>query len=243
MTAQVGSQAQAASVVVKAGSSSTVSVSAKPADGAAAGDYPITVDATSGSRSAHADLSVDDHRQLQARALDPGPAPQHDGTAGSATDLTLTLTNSGTADIDGVAHDRDRTDRLEVDFDPPSVTVPAGTDGQGRRPHDAVVRRHRRRLRRRRSRRPHRLANASTDIRVTIQTSLLWGDRRDRADRRSCSSACGGPSAGTAADERGRGTNGRPAVQPGDDAGPSHRGGSSRAGHPDAPADQAATGR
>ena len=45
--------------MVKAGSSSTVSVSAKPAEGTAAGTYPITVDATSGSRTAHADLSVE----------------------------------------------------------------------------------------------------------------------------------------------------------------------------------------
>ncbi len=59
VTGQIGSQSQAASVVVKAGSTSPVTVTAKAPDGAAAGAYPITVDATSGSRSAHADLSVE----------------------------------------------------------------------------------------------------------------------------------------------------------------------------------------
>ena len=41
------------------------------------------------------------------------------------------------------------------------------------------------------------------------------GRRRDRADRRSCWSACGGRSAGSVVDERGRGATGRPrAVAP-----------------------------
>ena len=56
--AQMGSQAQAASVVVKAGQNETVAVSYKAAADASAGDYPIAVDATSGSHTAHQDLAV-----------------------------------------------------------------------------------------------------------------------------------------------------------------------------------------
>jgi len=43
ITTQVGSQSQAASVVIQAGSTSTVTVTAKAATGAAAGKYPIAV--------------------------------------------------------------------------------------------------------------------------------------------------------------------------------------------------------
>ena len=75
VTAQIGTTAQAASVVVKAGSTSTVTVTAKASEGTAAGNYPIAVDATSGSRSAHADLARGDHRHLQARALGRRTSP------------------------------------------------------------------------------------------------------------------------------------------------------------------------
>ena len=72
-----GQQAQAASVIIKAGASTPVSVTAKAASDTAAGTYPITVDATSGDRTAHTDLSVDITGQLQAHPHDRGPAGQH----------------------------------------------------------------------------------------------------------------------------------------------------------------------
>ena len=83
------------------------------------------------------------------------------------------------------------------------------------------------------------VANAEADVRVTIQTSLLWGVGRHRADRaradrpvvdvpavRSPMSGVGAPAAA-------------PPVEPGADAGASRRDRPSRAGHPDPPADQA----
>ena len=174
VTAQVGSQAQAASVVVKAGSSSTVSVSAKAAEGTAAGTYPITVDATSGSRSAHSDLSVEITGSYNLALSTSDQRLNMSGTAGSVTDITLVLTNSGTADIEGAAMSATAPNGWKTDFDTPSVTVPAGksanvvahvTPSSDAIAGDYVTT----------FKATAPVANASADIRVTIQTSLLWG--------------------------------------------------------------------
>jgi uncharacterized membrane protein len=174
VTAQVGSQAQAASVVVKAGSSSTVSVSAKAAEGTAAGTYPITVDATSGSRSAHSDLSVEITGSYNLALSTSDQRLNMSGTAGSVSDITLTLTNSGTADIEGAAMSATAPTGWKTDFDTPSVTVPAGktvnvvahvTPSSDAIAGDYVTT----------FKATAPVANASADIRVTIQTSLVWG--------------------------------------------------------------------
>jgi uncharacterized membrane protein len=174
VTAQVGSQAQAASVVVKAGSSSTVSVSAKAAEGTEAGTYPITVDATSGSRSAHSDLSVEITGSYKLALSTSDQRLNMSGTAGSVSDITLTLTNSGTADIEGAAMSATAPTGWKTDFDTPSVTVPAGktvnvvahvTPSSDAIAGDYVTT----------FKATAPVANASADIRVTIQTSLLWG--------------------------------------------------------------------
>jgi len=174
VTAQVGSQAQAASVVVKAGSSSTVSVSAKAAEGTEAGTYPITVDATSGSRSAHSDLSVEITGSYKLALSTSDQRLNMSGTAGSVSDITLTLTNSGTADIEGAAMSATAPTGWKTDFDTPSVTVPAGktvnvvahvTPSSDAIAGDYVTT----------FKATAPVANASADIRVTIQTSLVWG--------------------------------------------------------------------
>lgn len=174
VTAQVGTQAQAASVVVKAGSTSAVSVSAKPADGAAAGAYPITVDATSGSRSAHADLAVEVTGSYKLALSTADQRLNMSATAGSVSDLTLTVTNTGTADVEGAAMSGSAPTGWKVEFDQPTVTVPAQqsvnvvahvTPSSDAIAGDYVTT----------FKATAPVATASTDIRVTIQTSLLWG--------------------------------------------------------------------
>ena len=96
------------------------------------------------------------------------------GTAGSVSDITLTLTNSGTADIEGAAMSATAPTGWKTDFDTPSVTVPAGktvnvvahvTPSSDAIAGDYVTT----------FKATAPVANASADIRVTIQTSLLWG--------------------------------------------------------------------
>ena len=174
VTAVVGSQAQAASVVVKAGSTTTVTVSAKPPTGTAAADYPITVDAASGSRTAHADLKVTVTGSYKLALSTPSGVLSTSATAGSVTDLTLSLSNTGTADVEGAVLSANAPNGWLVKFDPPNVTVPAGQSVQVvahlTPSSDAITGDY---VATMTATAP--VSTASADIRVTIQTSTFWG--------------------------------------------------------------------
>ena len=95
-------------------------------------------------------------------------------TAGSVSDMTLTLTNSGTADVEGAAMSATAPTGWEVKYDTPTVAVPAGksvqvvahvTPSSEAIAGDYVTT----------FKATAPVANASADVRVTIQTSLLWG--------------------------------------------------------------------
>jgi uncharacterized membrane protein len=174
MTAQIGSQTQAASVVVKAGSTSPVTVTAKPSAGAAAGTFPILVDATSGSRSANAELAVE---VTGSYSLSLSTADQRlnlNATAGNTTDLTLVVTNTGTAPVEAVTMTATAPTGWTVEFDPLTVTVqpgqPVNVVAHVTPSGDAIAGDY---VTSFKATAP--VANASTDIRITIETSLLWG--------------------------------------------------------------------
>ena len=175
MTAEIGSQAQAASVVVKAGATSTVSVTAKAPTAAVAGDYPIAVDVKSGSRSAHADLSVTVTGSYELALSTVNQQLNMNANAGSASDVTLSLTNSGTADVEAVAMTATAPTGWKVTFDTPTVRVPAGGQPVQVVAHvtpssDAIAGDY---ITTFKATAP--VANASADIRVAVQTSALWG--------------------------------------------------------------------
>jgi uncharacterized membrane protein len=174
VTAQVGSTAQAASVLVKAGSSTSVSVTAKAASDAPAADYPIHVDATSGSRSAKTDLQVTITGSYKLTMSTPNSVLSMNANSGSTTDLTLSLTNGGTADIPGAAMTATAPGGWVVKFDPATIDVPAGQTVQVvahvTPSSDAITGDY---VTTMNATAP--LASATADIRVTIQTSAFWG--------------------------------------------------------------------
>ena len=175
VTSEIGSTSNAASVVVKAGNTSSVSVTAKAASGAPAGDYPIAVDTVSGSQKAHADLQVTITGSYSLAMSTPNGVLSMSASAGSPQDLTLSLTNSGTADIPGVAMTASAPTGWVVKFDPATVDVPAGGQPVQVVAHvtpssDAITGDYVATMTGTSS-----LATAKTDIRVTIQTSALWG--------------------------------------------------------------------
>ena len=174
VSAQIGSQTQAASVVVKAGSSTAVTVSAKPATGAAAGAYPIAVNATSGSRSAKADLAVEITGSYSLTLSTSDQRLNLNATAGSTTDLTLTLLNTGTAAVEAATMSATAPTGWTVKFDPATVAVPAGQQvnvvAHVTPSGDAIAGDY---VATFKATAP--VASAETDIRITIETSLLWG--------------------------------------------------------------------
>ena len=174
VTAQVASQAQAASAVVKAGSSSSITVTAKAPQDATAGTYPITVDATAGDKSAHADLSIEVTGSYSLNLSTTDGRLNANASAGGTTDLGVVITNTGTADVENVALSAAPPNGWTVTFDPATVIVPAqGTvnaTAHIKPSADAIAGDYVATLR---ATSPS--ASATSDIRVTIETSLLWG--------------------------------------------------------------------
>jgi len=95
VSAKLTGESQAASAVVKAGSTSGVTVSATPPDGVAAGQYPIQVVATAGARQIPGTLEVEVTGSYSLSLSTPDQRLNGHGEAGQSTDLALTVTNSG----------------------------------------------------------------------------------------------------------------------------------------------------
>lgn len=173
--AQVGSEAQAASTLVEAGRTASVTVDATAPEDAAAQAYPITVEATSGDQTAQAELSVEITGSYDLTLTTPDGRLSANAAAGGQTDLTIVLQNSGTAEIPGVALSGSTPTGWEVTFEPEEpVTVPAQGEVQvtahltpsgSAVAGDYLVT----------VRANSELADAEETVRVTIETSLFWG--------------------------------------------------------------------
>ncbi|MDO8485868.1 MAG: NEW3 domain-containing protein [Candidatus Limnocylindrales bacterium] len=172
--AKVTSQAQAASAIVKAGDTTAIEVTAQAPEGAAAGVFPISVDATSGDRTARADLSVEITGSYKLTLTTPDGRLSANASAGSKTDLSLVIQNTGTADVQDVKLSATAPTGWEVTFEPETVTVPAQGDAQVTAhltpSGDAIAGDYVTTFRA-----SSDVANANAEMRVTIETSLLWG--------------------------------------------------------------------
>jgi uncharacterized membrane protein len=93
----------AASTIVKAGSTQSISVSAKAPAGTTAQTYPIKVTASAGDRTAEADVSVAITGSYSMTLSTPNDLLSASGSAGSATTMTFVVKNTGTAPITKVA--------------------------------------------------------------------------------------------------------------------------------------------
>jgi uncharacterized membrane protein len=174
VTATVASQAQAATAVVKAGETSTLTVTAKAPPDAIAGTYPITVDATSGDKTAHADLSIQITGSYSLSMTTTDGRLNAGASAGGTTDLGLVITNSGTADVENVELSASPPSGWTVTFEPTTVTVAAGgtqnVTAHIKASSDAIAGDYVVTMRS-----TSTLASATADIRVTVETSPLWG--------------------------------------------------------------------
>jgi uncharacterized membrane protein len=89
----------AASTVVKAGSTQSISVSAKAPEGTPADSYPIKVTATAGDRSVDADLSIAVTGSYTMTLSTPDQRLSTSGSAGSAKTMSFVVENTGTAPL------------------------------------------------------------------------------------------------------------------------------------------------
>jgi uncharacterized membrane protein len=150
-------------------------VTAQAPEDAAAQTYPISVDATSGDKTAHADLSVEVTGSYKLALTTPDGRLSANASAGGKTDLSLVLQNTGTADITDVKLSASAPTGWTVAFDPDTpVTVPANGETQVTAhltPSGAAIAGDYVTTFKANS----ELANTSADMRITIETSFLGG--------------------------------------------------------------------
>jgi uncharacterized repeat protein (TIGR01451 family) len=102
VTANPSTEANATSVVLDAGSSQVISVSAKPQTDTPAGDYPITLRALGGPQPVEQALTVSVTGSYSMDLTTQDQRLNANVTAGGTTTMTFVVTNNGTADLPGV---------------------------------------------------------------------------------------------------------------------------------------------
>lgn len=176
VTAQPTGQEQAASFTVDAGSTSSVSVSASAPDNVEAGQYPIDVQAIgSAGRTAEAQLTVEISGSVEMGISTQDGRLNASVTAGSVGDLSVVISNDGTSPLTGLNLTATQPSDWQVTFETPTLdavaagqtaTVVAHIQPSG----DAIAGDYVVTIRA-----GNDEANQSMDIRVTVDTSPLWG--------------------------------------------------------------------
>lgn len=176
ITATLTGQSQAASAVVKAGSSSGVTVSAVPPTGVEAGSYPISVVATAAGQNYSGDLTVNITGSYNlAISTSDGVLNGH-GAAGSASPMSVTVTNSGTAAVTNVKLTSTAPSGWDVTFNPSTIdSVAAGqtvtVDTTVKPAGDAIAGDYNLTF----TASGDQSTRDSATIRYTVETSILWG--------------------------------------------------------------------
>ena len=174
--ANLTGQAQAASAIIKAGSSSGVTVSAEPPDGAAAGTYDIAVVAVAGDRTISGALQVNVTGSYNLAVSTGDGRLNGRGAAGAAAPLVVSVTNSGTAAVTNVTMTSTAPTGWDVTFDTPTiasiganqtVTVNATVKPSG----DAIAGDYNLTI----TAAGDQSTRDSMEVRFTVETSLLWG--------------------------------------------------------------------
>jgi uncharacterized membrane protein len=176
VNATLTGQEQAASAVVAAGATSNISVAAVSPDTAEASTYPIQVQATVGDQNIDSELSVVITGTNAMTLSTPDGALSNRGSAGGTISQQLVVTNGGTADLTGVQITATTPRDWTVTYDP-ADTIETLAAGESATVTASIV--------------PSNDAiagdyvvtfsaagadvNDAVDIRITIETSPLWG--------------------------------------------------------------------
>jgi uncharacterized membrane protein len=126
VTTKLTGSEQAASTIVKAGSSTGISVSVTAPSAAAAGQYPIHVAATAGSKTVETDLGIEITGTYKFTLSTPGDLLSAHGSAGgTGTQQAFTITNTGTAALDGLKLTATKPTGWDIKFDKETVDTVA----------------------------------------------------------------------------------------------------------------------
>ena len=128
VNARPSSQSQAASIVVAAGATTAVSVTADPPDGVEAGTYDITVTASAGDLSAEAQVQVEIVGQVELAFDTLDGRLSTNANAGAQKDLSVVLTNNGSAPLTGVTLRGSPPTDWRVTFEPETVDLQPGAE-------------------------------------------------------------------------------------------------------------------
>jgi uncharacterized membrane protein len=176
VTATLTGQAQAASAVVEAGSTSGITVTAVSPETVEAATYPIQVRATVGDQTIDGELSVVITGTNELTLTTPDGSLSNRGASGGTITQQLVLVNDGTADLANVTIDAQTPRDWTVTYDPADTlaTLAAGESATVTASivpsNDAIAG-------------DYVVTFSATggdvsdeiEIRVTIETSPLWG--------------------------------------------------------------------
>jgi uncharacterized membrane protein len=124
VSAKPQSQAQATTLTVNAGATGDITVTADPSVDAEAGSYPITLTTSGGGKDATIELVATITGTYTLTLSTPDQVLSTTANAGSAKDFTLSLANTGSAPVTGVALSSSAPTGWTVEFTPadaPSV--------------------------------------------------------------------------------------------------------------------------
>ena len=122
------SQAQATTLTVNAGATGDITVTADPSVDAEAGSYPITLTTSGGGKDATLDLAATITGTYTLTFSTPDEVLSTTANAGSAKDLALSLANTGSAPVTGVAFSSSTPTGWKVEFTPAdAASVAPGT--------------------------------------------------------------------------------------------------------------------
>jgi len=124
------SQANAASILVKAGSQTTITVTATPPTGAPAGRTDLDVSVTAGTKTIPGKLHIDITGTFTLTLGTPNDLVSAHGPAGSGTTQQVVVKNTGTGPLTNVKLTATKPTNWDVTFDAANDTIPTIPAGQ-----------------------------------------------------------------------------------------------------------------
>jgi uncharacterized membrane protein len=172
--AKLTAESQAASAIVKAGSSSGVSITANPPSDVVAGAYPITVTATAGTKQVQQALEVDITGSYTMSMTTPSAVLSGSGSVGAVTEQQFVITNTGSAPITNVAMTASAPTNWKIEFDQPTIATvapnaPVTVTAKITPSSDAITGDYQIIFKATGDQ-----ANASQDFRFTVETGIEW---------------------------------------------------------------------